>query len=139
MIELKLAVKTLIVLSLIFGLSVGCQHKVPDEPICIPLTARPGTDDRPLSRGWCKHTMSDREFVVSDTEPWPYDGPWKGKTWWEIRNEMLLLPNTTYAELKKFIIKICKTSNQCTQKEVASWDRTIQRIDEIIELKGSMP
>lgn len=85
----------------------------PDEPIC--------TEVNP-SKGFCVKIMSGEQFVISDSVPY------KGKTWWEVRPSLVMMPVQTWAELKKWIIKICKNNSQCNQ--VAHWERSVNVIDE---------
>lgn len=55
------------------------------------------------------------------------------KTWWEQRNEMIRLPVSSWVKIKAFIIKICK-KYKCDQ-DVSDWDRSIETIDKMYELK----
>ena len=89
----------------------------------------------PLAKGWCVNTISGTEFNVSDTEKWPLNDAWKGQTWFDIRNKMVLVPaEASWVPIKTFIIKMCKQNNQC-QEEVRSWDRTIQKVDDNVGKK----
>jgi hypothetical protein len=76
--------------------------------------------------------MSAEEFYIDDNIglKWPIDGGWKNKEWYELRSQMLLVPYSSWAEIKSFIIKICKQTGKCEQAEISSWDRTVERIDE---------
>jgi hypothetical protein len=93
---------------------------VPDEPICVELS---------LDEGYCIYTLSDREFKINETHKHSFNGS-KSKTWWELRPTMLHLPAESWAEIKKFIINICKDTKKCSEY-VHSWDRTIEKIDKM--------
>lgn len=112
---LKKSLKMLSVLS--FVLLASCAGNPPDEPLCTELT---------VSRGYCVRMISGEGFEVDDERL--YDG----KTWWELRPTMIQMPAKTWAELKKWIIKICKNNNQCDDA-VANWERTVDRIDNVVK------
>lgn len=95
----------------------GCATP-PDVPICVEIT---------MDRGRCVKIVSGEEITIDEKNKF------EGKTWWEIRPAMVQVPASSWAEIKAFIIKVCKKTNQC-QKEIASWDRSIQSIDS--ELKN---
>lgn len=110
-------------LALLISLSFlcACSLTVPDVPICTELHP---------SAGYCVNTVSSKEFRVDD------DHLWKGKSWWEIRHQMIYVPAESWAELKYFIIKVCKKTKQC-DSDISGWDRTIDKIDEKIINKKS--
>ena len=121
---LRKILSTLLACSSTFALS--CSHKPPDKPICIELD---------IDRGWCKQTLSDKEFFVDDDHPF-IDEDGKSYTWWELRVVSLSMPPSTWAAIKAFIIKSCKKMKTCGE-QVASWERTIQSIDKTLEQKGN--
>lgn len=110
--------KKILNLSLVssFVLLANCAGLPPDEPLCKELT---------LSRGYCVTTMTGKGFDVDDTHLLD------GKTWWEHRPTMIQMPAKTWREFKKWIIKICKNNSQCDDT-VAGWDRTVERIDSVV-------
>jgi hypothetical protein len=67
--------------------------------------------------------ISGEQFVIDE------ETKFKEKTWWEMRPSVIQVPSQSWAEIKKFIIKICKKTNKC-EEEIASWDRSINTIDE---------
>lgn len=97
----------------------GCATNPPNVPVCIELG---------MSRGYCVTTIKGEEFYIDEVNKY------NGKTFWEMRPEMIMLPPDSWADIKKFIIKICKKTNEC-QKEVSSWDRSIKNIDEKLKEK----
>jgi hypothetical protein len=72
--------------------------------------------------------ISGEQFSIDDWHPY------NGKTWWDMRPTVVQMPAGSWSEIKKFIIKICKKTNKC-QEEVASWDRSVQAIDDTIAQK----
>lgn len=104
---------------LIFLFLLSCAAKVPDTPICIELEP---------TRGYCIKTISSEEYY------WDEENKKNGQTFWEAKPYMLLLPLESWFEIKTFIISICKKSNKC-DKEIASWERTVNSIDKKVEEK----
>lgn len=103
----------------------ACANLPPDKPICVELS---------LEEGSCVNIVSGKQFIVDEKNTY------EGKTWWELRNEMLALPVSTWVEIKKFIIKSCKKYEGSCQKGIESWDRTLNYIDTQIEIKtGDKP
>lgn len=113
---------TLIIVMALFLLILltSCQHTVPDVAVCYELSP---------TRGTCVTTISGREFEVDEQKTWPLDDAWKGKTWWDVRHLMLLVPGeVSWVPMRAFIVKICKDKNTC-QQEVKNWERTVEKID----------
>lgn len=94
-------------------LQTSCATRPPDVPVCAEIT--------PV-RGSCVYTMSGRQVEINDRVTLG------GKTWWEIRPAMLQMPASSWAAIKAWIIKTCKTTNQCG-KAVTNWERTIEEVD----------
>jgi len=92
---------------------------VPDVPVCVEFSP---------DRGRCVHVISGKDFVVDEVNKF------QSKTWWEQRPAMILVPASSWAEIKSFIIKSCKKSNAC-QDQLSSWDRTVDKIDVNINKK----
>lgn len=99
-----------------------------------------GCLEREMTKGYCCSAVSGRCQDVDDTHPLlGEDGkpiinketgkPW---TWWELRPFLVSIPFFDYAELKKYLIVNCKNNRQCDDR-IASWDRTIQNMDEAIK------
>jgi len=97
----------------------GCAVAVPKTPIC--------TEISPI-RAYCVNTVTSEEFYIDDTHKF------EGKSYWEQRQQMLLLPASSWVEIKKFIIKICKQSNKC-DTQIGSWNRTVDAIDKQLSSK----
>lgn len=113
----KPGVFVLILFVSLSSLLTSCGTTPPDVPLCDELS----TDE-----AYCIHTISSKEFYINEKNLY------NGKTWWEIRNKMIRLPIESWVEIKKFIIKICKTSNKCNGTSITSWERTVGIIDEKI-------
>ena len=72
--------------------------------------------------------LTGREFEVDE------ENKFENKTWWEMRPAMIQMPASSWAQIKAYIIKTCKKYDIC-QKEVSSWDRTLNIIDRSYEQK----
>lgn len=76
--------------------------------------------------------VSGKQFIVDEVNKY------EGKTWWEQRHLMIQLPISTWVALKVWIIKVCKKHKKMCEKEISSWDRSIEYVDEQIENKGEL-
>lgn len=120
--------KKLLLIGFVSSLSLltSCAIAPPDEPICIELD---------IARGWCTNTISGKEFFIDELHKYSPTGDKKdAKSWWELRPYMIHVPASTWVEIKTFIIKICKQTNACSGT-AASWDRTVERVDETLDSK----
>jgi hypothetical protein len=103
----------------------GCAIAPPDVPLCAEISP---------SKGYCIFTMSNREYVIDD------ENTLDGKTWWDLRPTMIYMPSDSWAEVKSFIIKICKKTKQCNGKNIVDWERTVEKIDQnVIAPKKESP
>ena len=102
---------------LVFFLLVSCAT-VPDVAICVELN---------MSKGFCTNTVSDKDYEIDEKHPAQLPGDDKPKTWWERRPYMILLPASSWKELKAYIIKQCKRTD-CDQY-IKSWDRKLNALD----------
>lgn len=105
-------------LGLLLCVLSGCAGMPEDRPIC--------TEVSPVE-GFCVRIISGKSFTVNESQKY------EGKTWWEMRPAMILMPASTWASLKAWIIKTCKNNQQCDK--LASWQRTVEIIDTQVELK----
>ena len=99
---------------------ISCATNVPDVPVCFEIT---------MDRGGCIKTISGERFEINE------QSKFGDKTWWEMRPAMIQVPPESWAQIKAFIIKICKKSNTCSDN-VGSWDRTVDNID--TEIRGRL-
>lgn len=99
----------------------SCAIKPKDSLVCI---------EKDLDRGTCVRIISGEKVRIDE------DHKYKGKTWYEMRPAMVMLPPESWVDIKAFIIKICNKSKQC-EKEVGSWERSIEHIDQQLEDKGA--
>jgi len=99
---------------------------LPNEPICAEIN--PG-------KGGCTKIISGEQFIIDEEHPYKFEVIENGKTkimsmtWWEMKPYMIQLPYPAWVSLKQFIIKVCKKHEKTCQKEVSSWDRTVEGID----------
>jgi len=105
------------IISLLFA--VSCQTAPPDVPLCVELT---------MDRAACIHTVSGKKFDITN------DKLFEDKSWWDQRHTMLMMPASSWAKLKTWIITQCKRTKSC-DKEISSWDRTIESVDSALEAK----
>ena len=91
--------KTILFINLIilFGLNLSsCAHKIPDEPICIELNP---------AKGYCTYTISEKSATI------------EGETWVKLKSQSLLMPISSWKEIKEFILKICADYGKCEVAE----------------------
>lgn len=81
-----------------------------------------------MNRAACIYTVSGKKFDITETNKF------EEQTWWEQRNTMLMMPASSWAKLKTWIITQCKRTKAC-DKEISSWNRTIETVDETLEVK----
>jgi hypothetical protein len=74
------------------------------------------------------NTITSDEFYIDD------EHPFNGSTYWEMRPTMVLLPFSSWIELKRWIIKECAVTRACDEA-VSSWDRTLKTVDDITKGK----
>lgn len=114
----KIILKSFILLPL---LSLSCAVKPPDSLMCVEMS---------MTRGECIKIVSGQKIRIDETNKY------NGQTWWEMRPTNLVLPASSWSEQKKFLIKLCKKNKNMCDKEISSWDRSIQHIDENLVEKG---
>lgn len=104
-----------------FALLVSCAGLPPDEPMCVEIS---------MTKGSCVHWISGKSFDVDEEQKY------NGKTWWEMRPAMILVPVSSYQNIKPWIIKMCKKNPKQCQENISSWDRTLDIIDTSLVKKG---
>ncbi len=105
--------------SLLLSLLLGGCATIPDVPVCVELS--------PV-KGFCTNTVSDKDYVIDEQNPIKLPGDDEPKTWWQRRPFMVLVPVTSWKELKAYIIKQCKRTD-CDQY-IKSWDRKITELEQ---------
>lgn len=98
---------------------ISCAIKVPRVPICTELGP---------TRAYCVNTITSEEFEWNGTRLL------NGKSYWESRPSLLLLPASSWAEIKIFIIEICKKTQDC-DSQIGNWQRTLNTIDSQVKMK----
>jgi hypothetical protein len=73
-------------------------------------------------KAYCTYPIAEKSFYWDDTNKY------ENKTYWEARPETIRIPVSTYVEYKTFWIKYCKKNNQCSDKDIASWDKKQQKL-----------
>lgn len=76
----------------LFVILSSCAHKLPDSPVCISVSER---------KGFCTYTISNKEYFLQDKE------------WHDLKNKSLVMPIDSWAEIKIFILQICKDYGKC--------------------------
>lgn len=89
------------------SLFVGCSS-VPNIPVCFELD---------ITRGYCINTLDQEGFYVDETHLL------NGKTWFENRIGMVMLPAKSWAELKSYILKNCERTGKC--KEIEKFNKNL--------------
>lgn len=92
----------------------------PDKPLFVEISP---------TEGFGVNIMSGKQITVDDTHKY------EGMTWWEMRPYMILMPASTWAPLKAWIIKICKANPRQCDKAVGNWEKTVNTIDKQLESK----
>jgi hypothetical protein len=87
-----------------------------------------------IDRGHCVHTISSTEYDVDDEHPFTDPYTKEKYTWWALRPLMVHMPAASWAEIKAFIIKMCKRTKDC-DRSISNWERSVQTIDSAIELQ----
>lgn len=83
---------------LALSLSFGCAS-VPNVPLCVELVEN--------EQGFCKNTIDANEIIVDNNQ-----SLLNGKTWLEVKTGSLLMPATSWAEIKSYILKQCKKKQE---------------------------
>lgn len=97
--------------------AAGCAH-APDELICYEIN---------MTKGFCTKTLSDEDVIIDETHPYAFEKGAKPMTWWELRPFMILVPIQSWAKIKAYIIKSCRSNSAC--KNIAGWDRRVEELD----------
>lgn len=76
---------------ILFVILQSCAHSPPDEIVCLDLG----------DKGFCTRMISDQEFYV------------EGSSWETMKRGSVLMPATSYAEIKKYLLIQCKRDSRC--------------------------
>jgi len=55
-----------------------------------------------------------------------------GKTYWEAKPTLVLVPQQSWVELKAWIIEECRLSGQC-DGHISNWRRSVESVDKLVE------
>lgn len=83
-------------LCIAFLFLVSCKLVPPNVEVCAEIN--------PV-QGYCTKTLSDDERMVF------------GEDWLGLKRNSLVVPNQSYAEIKAFLLKVCKKSDDCDFKK----------------------
>ncbi len=103
-------------LLLTLSLSIASCTTIPDIDICVELEKD--------KRGHCIHAVSEKQFPVDNVSKFR-----KKQTWLQTKQNSLIIPSDSWAELKAYIISMCKKTNAC-DKHTTRWRETINTIDQ---------
>lgn len=100
-----------------FGIPV--KETIPN-PVCMKQIGEP-------SCGYCTWSISEKHAYVGDQEKHHlYKKPWT-----QILAESVKMPTEAYAEIKSYIIKICKQNQDCNA-DIAKWRVKLDSLDSIV-------
>lgn len=97
------------------ALAASCATP-PDGPVCVGITP---------ARGYCFHTLEEKEFPVDD------EHLYEGKTWRQLDQDNLRIPPSYWAKLKGYMLKQCKKHKDC-DKNLGKWERQASKVDQAI-------
>lgn len=69
------------------------------------------------TKGYCTYTISDNEFFV------------EGTIWSDLKRKSLIMPAESYAEVKAYILKMCKKHSDCSNN-LGKWERKFSNLDD---------
>lgn len=104
-------------LGLLLSSLTSCAVAPPDVPLCAELGP---------TKGICINTISSKEKIIDE------QNKHNDQTWWQMRPYMILMPIDSWVEIKRFIIKVCKSSGKCKNTTITNWERSIGKIDQKI-------
>lgn len=105
-----------LILFLLSSVSLSCLTNcasVPDFFVCTELGP---------TRAFCTKSVSDEDFI------WDETNKIDGKTYWDERPAMILLPPKSWAMIKTNIIKNCKKHKDCNVK-IDTWERKLNSVE----------
>ena len=98
MLSLKLG--SFFVLAVSSFLLLSCNNvSVPDFWSCVPITE---------DYGYCRKALTESETIVDNNTR-----KLNEKTWIELQENAVILPEESFAELEKFILKVCEKTKEC--------------------------
>lgn len=99
----------MVLLGSLLALTLSGCLTVPDVPVCAEINP---------DKAYCVYTLSDKE------QYWDDETLLDGKTYWESKPSLILLPPQSWAKIKSYIIKSCKKYGGCDQG-VIDWESKI--------------
>ncbi len=105
--------------SVLLNLILSSCTAPPDKPVCVEINP---------SKAFCTYTIKDVDFY------WDDNHKYENKTYWEAKPSMVLVPISSWIEIKSYIIKMCKKHQDCNDN-IGTWERKVISIDSKINLK----
>lgn len=99
----------------------GCALTPPNVPVC---------REKDIDRGRCTKIVSGESFQIDETHKFK-DVDGVDKTWYELRPYFILVPISSWTEIKAYFIKVCEKLKNCNSPETNPAD-TIKSIDGMI-------
>jgi hypothetical protein len=116
----QIHITLIILLSYVFAMMLcGCSTPIPDSSVCVEMD---------INRARCTTIMTGKNFTIDDMHLFG------GKTYWEMRPQMILVPAQSWAEIKEFILKICNQSHMCSDN-VGNWQTTVGTLQDELDSK----
>lgn len=106
---------------LLFLVSCSTIQQI-DKPVCVEVN---------MSKGYCTTIISGKDQIVDEVNLL------YGKTWFEARVEMVLVPIETWAALKTYLITECKRTKRCGDK-IQTWEKSLQNVELNFQKKSSL-
>lgn len=88
----------------------SCATQIPDVPVITRISP---------TEGFYVYTVSDKEGIVDD------ENLLEGKTFLDYVVEGVIVPSSSYAKIKSFILKMCKKYKECG----IGWDRKLEKLE----------
>lgn len=108
-------------------------HFTKSAVICLALTACATPPDVPIcvdldTQGYCIWTISNHEQYVDETNLL------LGEPWSKVKSTSLLVPSKSWAQIKEFILKVCKQHKDC-RDNIGLWSSSAESIDKSLQNK----
>lgn len=94
---------------MLLSLFASSCNPVPDIVVC---------KERAADIAKCMKVVSEEKF------DWDNEHLYKGQSYWDVRPTMIQMPPESWAQLKAYILKSCKTKKGC--KEIKSKVKSIE-------------
>ncbi len=100
----------------------GCALTPPNVPLC---------REKDIDRGRCTNIVDGKSFDINELEKFK-DEDGQMKTWYELRPYFILMPISSWAQLKAWILKVCEKYKNCGNQN-ADAEVTVKNVDGILQ------